>query len=201
MVHLKHFSMCNVGYDRQINSPAQSSTNLRTALTKLNHNSKKTVIQWIPAHIQLAGNEKADTLAKSGRTNSQVNSALYPEEMKKLIVDKINEKWTSSHPNHKKDDAYYKLSRQDQRLIFRLRTGHNRMRQHMFRKLKIGTSEICPCGVSPENADHVLQNCSLYQEARLRHWPQITPIERKLYGELPDLETTAQFISCIGLVI
>lgn len=45
---------------------------LKTVLIKLNSN-KKTFIQWIPAHIKLEENEKADTLTKSGRTNSQDN--------------------------------------------------------------------------------------------------------------------------------
>lgn len=46
-------------------------------------------------------------------------------------------------------------------------------------KLKIGTSEISPCGVSPEYAEQVLQNCTLNQETQTRHRLQNKPQRRK----------------------
>lgn len=52
------------------------------------------------------------------------------------------------------------------------------MRQLVFRKLKTVTREICPCEVSSEKADHVLQNCIFHQEQDIG--PKDTPLEEKL---------------------
>ena len=41
-------------------------TQLRTAFHKLNQNTKETVLQWIPGHAKIIGNEIADQMAKSG---------------------------------------------------------------------------------------------------------------------------------------
>jgi ribonuclease HI len=183
------------------NSDVYYIQSLKTALTILKNNSKETVLQWIPAHSQIQGNETADKLAKLGSKSQQPEIPLHPVEVKKIFKNKLNQSWSDSHPNHCKNDAYYKLSRHDQRIIFRLRTGHSRMKQHMFRKMKIGTSDTCPCGMAPENTEHVLQACSLYQQARSSHWPQDTPLKDKLYGELAELETTVQYITDIGLTL
>ena len=63
----------------------------------------------------------------------------------------------------------------------------------MFRKLRIGKSEMCPCGTAPKNAEHVLQACPLYHSNRSALWPQETTLNDKLYGGLEQLTTTAQF--------
>jgi len=49
------------------------------------------------------------------------------------------------HPGYKKDDIYYQLSRKEQVTIFRLLTGHNKLKYHLFNILKIGTTEQCDC--------------------------------------------------------
>ena len=70
------------------------------------------------------------------------------------------------------------------------------LKQHMFRKLRIGASKQLP----------KMQNMSskpapLYHSNRSALWPQETTLNDKLYGGLEQLTTTAQFVTNIGLVV
>ena len=181
------------------NAPINQS--LSTELLKLNKITKELVLQWIPGHIQNEGNDTADTLAKAGGRQNQTDPSLHPEEIKAILKRNESERWSELQQNNPKIDAYYKLSRQFQNIIFRLRTGHNRLKQHMFRKLRIGASEMCPCETAPENAEHVLQTCPLYLSTRSAIWPLGATFNDKLFGGLEQLTATAQFITTIGLVV
>ena len=75
-------------------------------------------------------------------------------------------------------------------IIFRLRTGHNRLPQHMYKRFKVGDSEICPCGQAPQNTEHGLQTCSSHRQLRARAWPNHTAVEKKLYGTTEELALT-----------
>ena len=58
----------------------------------------------------------------------------------------FKKKWEDDHSRYNKDDAYHYLSRKEQVIIFRLRTGHNRLRHHLYSKMRIGPTDLCPCG-------------------------------------------------------
>ena len=79
-------------------------------------------------------------------------------------------------------------------MIFRLRNGHNKLRHHMYSRLKVGDSSGCPCGEPRQDASHILQDCTLFKEARDRVWNSEFPLWRKLYGSRQDLEMTAAYI-------
>ena len=93
------------------------------------------------------------------------------------------------------------MTRSQQTIIFRLRTGHNRLRQHMYKRFKVGDTEICPCGQAPQNTEHVLQTCSSHRQLRARTWPNHTPLERKLYGTTEELALTVDYIVASGLTV
>ena len=151
--------------------------------------------------MELEGNDTADSLAKTGGSQNQAEPSLHHEEIKAMLKRSESERWSKLKENHPKSDAYFKLPCKSQNIIFRLRTGHNKLRQHMFRKLRIGESEMCPCGIAAENAEHVLQNCPLYHHTRTDIWPQEATLDDKLYGGLDQLTATAQFITNIGLAV
>ena len=67
----------------------------------------------------------------------------------------LKRKWKTDHPDSDPSDPIHGMTRSQQTIIFRLRTGHNRLCQHMYKRFKVGDSEICPCGQAPQNTEHV----------------------------------------------
>ena len=78
------------------------------------------------------------------------------------------------------------LTRWEQVTVFRLRTGHNRLNNHLYFKLHIGHTEQCPCGTGSQTTEHLLQFCPTYEPLRKGIWPDHSPVARKLYGSLGD---------------
>lgn len=148
--------------------------------------SLKTVIQWIPSHCGILGNEKADKLAKEGAQQDQEENAVSFTEMKTIIK--------SLHKTPQQQDSYHQLSRPEQTTIFRLRTGHNKLNQHLYRVMKVIPSPMCPCGEAEQNTEHLLQTCKLHQAHRQKIWDQPTTLEEKLHGSLENLQKTARFV-------
>ena len=175
----------------------------QSLFTKLTDLSKRydTTLQWIPAHCGLKGNELADTLAKQGAHLEQIETTTTYSEEKTIIKSCLKRKWKLEHPKYNKADAYNQLERHEQVVIFRLRTNHNKLKQHLYRTFKVGDTDQCPCGEEAQTAEHILQRCQLYKELRVRTWPQPTLEAQKLYGCLTDLQRTAAFISETGLTI
>ena len=173
---------------------ALTSNNIPELDQALNNiRSFRTVLQWIPAHCGIQGNEQADKMAKLGATDEQAQNPVNQNEMKTIIK--------SLYKVPEKKDSYHQLSRQEQVTIFRLRTGHNRLNHHMFRKLNLVISPLCPCGEEDQDTAHVLQRCKNLLALRKEIWPQPTSLQEKLYGTEKILKKTASFISRAGLQV
>ena len=148
----------------------------------LSSTASKVVLQWIPGHIDIFGNDIADEPTKEGRLMEQIQYSPSYKEAKTLINPAINYRWNEGHPQYKPRDSIYQLPRADQVAIFRLRTGHNRLKHHLFSRFKIGDGPNCPCGASRQDAQHILQDCSQLEEARRKYWPEPREMNQKLYG-------------------
>ena len=61
---------------------------------------------------------------------------------------------TFIHHDASTSDSLHKLNRTEQVIVFRLRTGHNRLNAHMYNKFKVGESEMCPCNADIMTAEH-----------------------------------------------
>ena len=104
-------------------------------------------------------------------------------------------------PNYNQSDSLHKLNRTEQVILFRLRTGHNRLNAHMYNKFKVGESEMCPCKADIMAAEHLLQHCRLHDAMRRDTWPDPTLLRDKLYGNLGELRRTAAFVRATGISI
>ena len=88
------------------------------------------------------------------------------KDEKTIIRSIVQKRWSQQHPAHNKKDSYYSLSKEDQVIILRLRTGHNRLNAHLYNKMKIGQSELCPCNTAAMTAEHLLQHCPKHDALR-----------------------------------
>ena len=107
----------------------------------------------------------------------------------------------TQHPNYNQSDSLHKLNRPEQVILFRLRTGHNRLNVHLYNKFKVGESEMCPCNADIMTAEHLLQYCQLYDAMRWDMWPEPTLQRDKLCGNLEELRRTAAFMRTTGISI
>ncbi|XP_041349619.1 ribonuclease H1-like [Gigantopelta aegis] len=161
---------------------------LRNLSTKLQQITKtrQVVLQWIPAHCGILGNEKADTLDKKEQAKN--SSATTSNSKRKTPIIKA----IMRSPKNK--DSYHLLTRQQQVTLFRLRTGHNRLNSHMHRKFRLASSPICTCGQEDQTTEHILHRSPQQQKIREEIWPHKESLATKLYNNKKDLERTMLFV-------
>ena len=155
---------------------------LASALHALRQSTEKTVIKWIPSHYNIPGNEEAERLAKEEGTLLQEKQPVSYEEAKTMVKEKQRGRWLQQRPDFNSRDSSYQLSREDQVIIMRLRTGHSRPRHNMFTKFRNGESSAYHCGASLLTMEHFLQDCQNHQNLRAEMWRGDTLVREKIYG-------------------
>ncbi|XP_035774767.1 uncharacterized protein LOC118457361 [Anopheles albimanus] len=140
-------------------------------------------IQWIPSHVGIPGNEKADMLAKRGTNCNRIieNQDSFKDiirELKDLMMKEAN-RWYTEY-SKEKGRTLYKLQEvitkkmwhckttlkaKEIRIINRLISGHDHSK-YWLAKMKIVNSENCEtCGV-PETGRHRTFFCDRYRVER-----------------------------------
>ena len=165
---------------------------LRVKLSKLIE-SRRVVLQWIPAHCGISGNEKADERAKRGANMQQKNLPITIKQKKTIINNMFQVK--------KIHDDNHKLDRAGQVILIRLCTGHNRLNAHMNKKMKLVLSSMCICNIEDQTTEHIPQRCPNHTNIRNHLWPNNTTLQQKLYGTLEELRRTVSFIQQSGLSV
>ena len=162
--------------------------------------SRNVVLQSIPAHAGIHGNEVADRLAKEGSRQPQPNPPVSYMEAKTLLKSSFRVDWKSRKGGYSPDqDHIHSLNRreQEQTVIFRLRKGHCGLNKHMKRMGLVDTAS-CPCGTEEQTPQRILQGCTHLEELRRKKWSAITPIDHKLWGTADELRKTVQLINTSG---
>ena len=133
--------------------------------------------------------------------SKQPKSKLSYQEAKTLIRNKRLADFKHKNGGYNpQQDTLRLLSRHKQIIIFRLRTGHCRLRSHM-KKIGIEKSALCPCGLEAQTTAHVMQSCPLHKRERESTWPTESSLGNKLYGTATDLRLTVWFIALTALQI
>ena len=93
-------------------------------------NTCRVVLQWIPAHCGVPVNEQTYQLAKCGAHEEQPSTSIHYQEKTTIIKTALK---------HRQEKHAYHLDRYGhpgQVVLARLRSGHNRLNEHMHRELK-----------------------------------------------------------------
>ena len=121
------------------------------------------------------------------------------KESKTHIKHRWSSRFLEKTGNYKPHlDPIQCLSRAAQSTIFRLRTGHSRLRSHL-KRIEVAETAFCECNMDEQTPGHVLQTCPLHQELRQKVWPIHTSTETKLWGTAADLRQTFLFIASTRL--
>lgn len=152
-------------------------------ITKLKHMHKEVTFFWIPGHVGITGNEKADKLAKEA-VNKTPNSEIpiLHSDIKPIVREIVYNSWKSEwETTHNKLSTIkptltdWKTSNRNNRreevVLARLRIGHTRLtHKHLFTR--------DPCPVCPDcnreiTVKHILEDCVKYTNSRNKHFEHI----------------------------
>ena len=163
--------------------------------------SNRVVLQWVPAHVGIAGNETADRLAKAAAKLPQPHFSTSYKEVKTLLKQKQKSAWRQKKQNNGYDpqkDQVNSLDRRTQTTIFCLRTGHCGLRKHL-KKLGLADSAHCECGSEEQTPEHILQTCPHLETVCQQFWPEDTEVGTKRWGQAAELQRTADFLAATSL--
>lgn len=193
------------------NNPAEERE-IITIASQINNMTAKygirIIIQWIPSHIGLAGNEQADRLAKKGAHLIQPERQVPYQTAKNIIKQAFREEWMNewargntgrtvySHMSTTKPKDNLKLlNRNDQTTIFRLRTQHVPLNQYLNR-INPEHLPLCPlCDHYQESVEHFLLLCPNLKDLRKQLLPPIPSLENTLYSEANQLLNTSKYFN------
>ena len=139
--------------------PDQTIQGLHSSLAKLTAQHSAS-LQWVPAHVGLTGNERADRLAKIGSQVPQTqNPVTYRKRPRRFSTPGSMETGKTKNGGYQAHlDPIRRLERAQQTTIFRLRTGHRGLRARL-KRTGVSDSSLCECGQADQTPDHVLQSC------------------------------------------
>jgi hypothetical protein len=193
------YDKCMIYVDNQssiqaLNTPKQQSAqyiirHIFESLDKLlqERPSLKFTIEWVPGHMDIVGNDKADEEAKKAALNKQAAEQIHPQHRLKSaqytkitadITTKAKIAWNQgtanarqlrkiSRPQRFKTGVklYGKLARKQLTNLIRLRTGHCKLNSYL-NKREIIEDPTCECGHGIEDVKHFLLLCKKYEEPR-----------------------------------
>ena len=96
-------------------------------------------------------------------------------------------------------DQINTLDRKTQTTIFRLCTGHCRLRN--LKRLGLADSAHCECGSEEQTPEHILQACPQLETVRQLFWPEDTEVGTKLWGQAAELQWMVDFLAATRLRI
>ena len=141
-------------------------------------------IEWVPGHMNIKGNERADQAAKAAVIPNTISSPIITmksaqnQSIKTMAKNKWEIEWKTGRQNARRLrnmsqhpgisiglKLYGILPRKHVIWTTRLRTGHCHLNEYLHRFNIIEISE-CECGAEKETVNHYLLNCELYDEER-----------------------------------
>ena len=142
------------------------------------------MVQWVPGHCELPGNELADQAAEQGTASSQDQCPITYSSARALILRTFKD----PPPTRFQTIAVYGpskgllnepmerlLSVEERRLMGQLRSGHCPKLRSYLHRIQAAPDALCPkCTLAEENNEH-LTKCDATRTARIKHFGCDTP--------------------------
>uniref|UniRef100_A0A3Q3BE46 Reverse transcriptase domain-containing protein n=1 Tax=Kryptolebias marmoratus TaxID=37003 RepID=A0A3Q3BE46_KRYMA len=147
-------------------------------LFRIQNMGMMVIFVWVPAHIGVDGNEKADKMAKRAIKNPvSITVKISKSEGKSIAKENLMKVWQKRWDEDKKGRWFYKIqgkvgekrngrrNRKEERVITRLRFGHTGLNYTLFKiqKHKTGKCDYCD---KYETIEHVILECHKYEAER-----------------------------------
>jgi len=148
--------------------------------TSLTNSGKKIEFCWIPSHVNIPGNDRADTAAKAALNLPVTNMKLPASELIPLMSQFCIKEWQdiwNCCVNNKLHDVYpcvgsartdRCVSRQEAVVINRLKIGHTRLTQSYL--LSGEDQPSCTLCHAPLTVKHILVECPNLQNTRNKYF-------------------------------
>jgi len=167
------------------------------------------ILQFVPGHCDLPGNERADVLAKEGTETP--DQRLFPLDFataKTVIKRKAREIWKSRtrestfHYMATEGRTLPKLeswmSRRDEVVLAQLRSGHSPLTQSYLHLIGVSATQYCLCG-AVDDIPHLLLICPNTMADRNVCFAEISQTDRTLpVLLLKKRRCVVEFLQCIG---
>ena len=152
---------------------------LKTKYIDLTAEGFDITIQYVPAHIGIPGNEKADELAKLGHAKQETQFPLDKTEIKIKIKEKMMNTWNQRYETEINDDLHLGKIKRDiknwpwarnkcrrtEAALCRLRIGHVGLNKHLNR-FELSNTPLCQRCNTDETTDHFLLHCQNHRAER-----------------------------------
>ncbi|VDI72395.1 Hypothetical predicted protein [Mytilus galloprovincialis] len=138
--------------------------------------SLNIILEWIPSHVGLSGNEMADTAAKKALSIETCITSipLYKEDIKCLCKNLLKKMWQQYWENNTKSKQLHtiqndvnfcitipKSTRERERTLFKLRSSYIFTNKFKYTMGKCN-SELCDTCLVVDDMQHYLFNCRKY---------------------------------------
>ena len=170
-----------------LNSLIIKSDTVKSCMNSLNNLGRvnKVTVRWVKAHINIEGNEIADSLAKQGAqagAGTIINLLPTMNRQKACIREFYYKKWSNEFvlnkqarqtklffpkPNKNRSLELLNRSRKDLAMLVMCCTGHNFLRKHRFLQKQIDVSKCRLCDYEEESSLHIISHCPAFELTRI----------------------------------